>query len=719
MIEGIVIFRRAFFRRTDNLPGTFASPGPGRARGRVAAALALTLVWLPAVRSLDGLTLELDAIEAADWSTGPLSLRIGAQGAHGFAIDLDARRLQLPAPLAAIKRLHLQCREGRWQGGHIRCDQALLRPYFGARPGTPLMLALDFVYAPGRLHLSGRQLVVAGGTLSLDVNLSTSGGRGRLHGRGLAIPQLAALASWLQPQSPLAEYALSAGRLDLDAEFELPRAGAAAGGHIKARFGIRDFDFSDNPGLHAGEGVGLDLTVQAHSQSGIWQFRGAAHFRKGMLYLDPLLLEATAAPSLTAAGRWQPGHFLEFEQFSYQHPGVLQLSASGRWLDDPGPHLESLRVRLPATDLAPIYQHYLQAYTGAGVLSDLDIEGQLGLTLNWQARADSTLDVQLADLTVGDHSGLFALIGLQGDLRWRSAGPGPPSSLRWSAAQMYRLDVGAGTMQLKLQARDLELLAPLKLALLSGVLEVPRLQARALGLDAMSLEMTANLAAIDLAELGNTLAWVPLSGRLSGSIPALRYSNGRIRVDGAIDLSLFDGSVSITNLSLEDPLGLVPRLGAEIKLRNLSLDQLTRSFSFGAIDGRLEGEIKHLVLDGWQPVSFDAWLRTPPGDTSRHRISQRAVDNLASLGGANAVLSSTFLRFFNDFSYRRLGLSCRLRAGVCEMDGVAPADKGYYIVQGGGFPPRVNVVGYNRRVNWQTLLERLRAINQLDEVVVQ
>ena len=95
------------------------------------------------------------------------------------------------------------------------------------------------------------------------------------------------------------------------------------------------------------------------------------------------------------------------------------------------------------------------------------------------------------------------------------------------------------------------------------------------------------------------------------------------------------------------------------------------------------------------------------------------MDNLASLGGANAVLSSTFLRFFKNFSYRRLGLSCRLQGGVCEMGGVAPAKPGYYIVEGGGLPPRVDVVGYNRRVNWRTLLERLRAINQLDEVVVQ
>ena len=89
------------------------------------------------------------------------------------------------------------------------------------------------------------------------------------------------------------------------------------------------------------------------------------------------------------------------------------------------------------------------------------------------------------------------------------------------------------------------------------------------------------------------------------------------------------------------------------------------------------------------------------------------------LGGAGAVLSSTFLRIFDEFSYRRLGMSCRLSRGVCEMAGVAPAENGYYIVEGGGLPPRIDVIGFNERVDWPVLLGRLKQINRTEGPVIR
>jgi hypothetical protein len=42
------------------------------------------------------------------------------------------------------------------------------------------------------------------------------------------------------------------------------------------------------------------------------------------------------------------------------------------------------------------------------------------------------------------------------------------------------------------------------------------------------------------------------------------------------------------------------------------------------------------------------------------------------------------------------------------MDGVGSAGEGYIIVKGAGLP-RIQVVGFRRRVNWPTLVARLRA----------
>ena len=118
-------------------------------------------------------------------------------------------------------------------------------------------------------------------------------------------------------------------------------------------------------------------------------------------------------------------------------------------------------------------------------------------------------------------------------------------------------------------------------------------------------------------------------------------------------------------------------------------------------------------------MTFYAWWGTPEGDDSRHRISQKAVENLTSIGGGGAtdLVSRTFLRLFDNFGYDRLGIGCYLHQGVCQLTGVEPAPQGYYIVKGGGLP-RIDVIGYNPRIDWNVLLERLSRITATDEAVI-
>jgi hypothetical protein len=120
-------------------------------------------------------------------------------------------------------------------------------------------------------------------------------------------------------------------------------------------------------------------------------------------------------------------------------------------------------------------------------------------------------------------------------------------------------------------------------------------------------------------------------------------------------------------------------------------------------------------------VQFDASLKTPAENPGKRRISQKAVDNLTQIGGgATGMLSRSFLRFFEDFSYQKLGLACRLQNDVCQMSGIEEAEQGYYIVKGGGgLPPWINVVGYTRRVDWADLIARLMAVRDSSGPVIE
>lgn len=166
---------------------------------------------------------------------------------------------------------------------------------------------------------------------------------------------------------------------------------------------------------------------------------------------------------------------------------------------------------------------------------------------------------------------------------------------------------------------------------------------------------------------------------------------------------------------MERPFGVATTLSADLDLDDLDLLAITEVFDFGSITGRLDGRIHDLRLVDWSATAFDAELRTQAKSRVRQRISQRAVQNISSVGDASFVgsLQGQLIGLFDDFGYRRIGISCRLSNEVCTMGGLRSAGDGFTIVEGAGVP-RLDVVGYNRNVDWPTLVERLAAVGKGD-----
>jgi hypothetical protein len=192
----------------------------------------------------------------------------------------------------------------------------------------------------------------------------------------------------------------------------------------------------------------------------------------------------------------------------------------------------------------------------------------------------------------------------------------------------------------------------------------------------------------------------------------VRHIKSSLRVDGALSMKVFDGTIEAKNLVLLDMFSKAPRVQADVAMRNLDLNLVTRAYSFGNITGRIDARVAGLELVNWQPVKFDVHMMSSAGEYPR-KISQAAVQNITALGGAGAAaaIQRSFLRFFEQFGYDKLGWGCKLQSGVCEMSGVEDGPQGYVIVKGGGIPA-ITVMGYNRHVNWQELLDRLKRVTQ-------
>jgi hypothetical protein len=512
--------------------------------------------------------------------------------------------------------------------------------------------------------------------------------------------QAARLAGFLPPDGIRPTAGIWSGSLDLEGEET-----GVSNARLDVVFDV--LDFSDAGGLHAGEKVGGGMNAGASRGKQGWQWQGAADWQNGEVFWQPLYF-AQGGHRVSAQGTLL-ADTLCIEQGKALLAGVGAAQFSGVWNMDKG-KLEDAGVQAEGVDVAGLYQTVLKPFLEKTAFGKVQAKGTADLQWRYRDGATREVDLKLHATEFVDEEQRFALRGISAHIPW-SVEAARQAELTFRSGEVLHLALGETRMPLTLDGWNVS--APeFSIPLLDGRLNLDGLAA-GLGADgAWQWRFSGGLTPVSMARFSEALKLPRMHGTFSGVIPAVSYVAGTVRVEGALLFKVFDGTVVAKELVLHEPFGRAPRLAASLDMRNLDLDLLTRTFSFGSMQGRIDVEANGLELSNWRPVKFDARVSSSPGDYPR-KISQRAVQNISALGGAGAAaaIQRSFLSFFEQFGYERIGLSCALRNGVCLMGGVEPAPQGYVIVKGGGVPA-INVIGYNRQVGWEELLERLQRITQ-------
>lgn len=477
-------------------------------------------------------------------------------------------------------------------------------------------------------------------------------------------------------------------------------------------------NLSDSQGLYVSEGLTSTLSLEARQNKQEWQWQTSLSINDGQGYAEPVFIDFSVTPmTLQADGAWlKEDTVLHVNDLVLEQKDITQVQGDLTVNLD---GLTSLNLDVEKSQMAAVYSVWVQPFVVGTALDNLELTGDM--TVQFRQNGDNyQLAIGLDKAFIHEQTGLFSIDELTGLLAWTNYDAPMESELHWERASVYALSLGASTVKAQVKSSSFVLLEPWILPILDGELKLKEFSLQQPDNEQVQWNFGGELTPISMESLSTTLGWPLLHGKLSGLIPRVSYADHKIKVDGALKVNLFEGDTIIRGLELDNPFGALPQLKANITLKGLNLETLTQTFDFGKITGKLDGKLNNLRLSNWQPVQFDASFATPEGDKSRRRISQKAVDNLSQIGGgASGILQRSFLRFFEDFSYQRLGLNCELRNEVCEMSGVDEAEQGYYIVKGGGLPPRINVVGYTRRVNWPDLIERLKAVSQSSGPVVK
>jgi hypothetical protein len=684
-----------------------------------ASGIVLALLAWRIAYAISGGTISVERVAGAGWL------------AQGVAIDMDLS-VEMPTARVRIERMQfgaspdtrslrgitIDCTQLALEGSIIACDQARIHGTFPGIGRQALRGAVRFDRDTKALALTLANIKVGGGIAQMKLAWGRSAWSGQLHVQRGKLEVLRALVQEWLPAGTLPSVV---GNVDLELD---ARGQGTQVLHADWRAQVRQLKANNSAGTLAGEQLTLvsqgSLTrlLGKRAAQG-WRFKAAFGATHGQAYAEPVFVDLGKHPlAITTEGRWLAARrSAVIEKFTVEQEKAL--SAAGQAVVELGEKfaVPSLRVDIRRAELPGAYSMYLQPFMLDGAFGSVDALGSISGSVEVAANRPTRLAISVSEVSADDTRDRWSVAGLNGSVRWHSDRLMPPtaSSLHWQGARLLGLDIGAAGIQFATVDRDFIVHGATQIPVLDGSIQIAQLQVKDAGRPDMTLSMDATLQPISMQRLCTVFGWPTFGGQVSGRLANLQLSGGVLSMGTALDAQVFNGRVHIANLRLEEPFGKWPRFAADIDIDGLDLEQMTAAFEFGRITGRLSGSIKELRLFNWMPVAFDAFLYTPPNDRSEHRISQRAVQNIGSLGGSasgvSAALSRSVLRFFENFRYERLGIRCRLENQICAMNGVEPAPGGYYLVKGRGLP-RIDIIANTTRVDWPRLVWQLQAATQ-------
>ena len=612
-------------------------------------------------------------------------------GAHAGALELRVERVEFPALAYRADDVAWRCELASTGPGEWGCD-GLVR----AAGSAERRLALTLSPAGTRAELAG------GGTRISYENSSASPDLSRVDLRQVPVAWLQGFLAGLWADGRWTGGEMD-GRVDVLA--------GGAGIVVDADLDLREVGLETPDGTIAAAGVGGHLALDYSARGptpvigAVFDARGG-EFLSGDLYValpqSPVRIEVDAEG--VAGGGWR------LPRIGWRDGDVLVADGSATLGADAAVH--DLTLDLSLGDLAVARDRYLSGFLAPSGFGELILSGAASGRVRLQDGALRELALSPRGVNAIDPQQRFTLAGLGGDLAWRADGAGPAGSLHWDSGALFGIGLGPATLPFASEGGALVLAGPARVDVLGGAVSLDALRWLPPGDGhGTRFELGVTMDALDLGSLSQRLGWPDFAGTLGGRIPSARYENNVLTLDGGLRFDVFGGTVALSRLALERPFGVAPSLTADVAIDDIDLQPLTAAFDFGTITGRLDGRIAGIRMVDWEAVAFDAWLATDEAWDGRQRISQRAVQDISSIGGGGGLgggLQAQALKLFDDFGYRRIGLGCQLRGEVCTMSGLDSGGDSYTIVQGSGLP-HLTVIGHRRLVDWPTLVERLQA----------
>jgi len=418
--------------------------------------------------------------------------------------------------------------------------------------------------------------------------------------------------------------------------------------------------------------------------------------------------------------------FLQLSHLKLGLKDILMLDARGTLLQRMQDYRTRFFVSIPKISLKPVFQHFLLEpfQTERPYLAALNIGGAISAELELTGDGSDWMLLghfmwhsgELSSDTDG-----FSFSGIDLDLPvWFQThkGKSGQETVKGKLSIQYMtlplLPKQALTLQLDAGSNLLSVRSPTILRAPGGEIRLGPVVCKDLFISRPSIETSLALNSIDLTPFLSEIWSRPIQGTIEGTLESIHFAGDTLSSRGEIKAKVFGGELIFSEFYASGIVTSVPVFKLNARFNDLSLAKLTKGTSFGKIEGILKGHIKDLEIAFGQPQRFNLLLETVKKKGVPQKISVRAVENIARIGGGQSPftgISGVFSSFFRELPYKKIGVRASLENDVFRINGTIKEGGTEYLVKRGVFSG-VNIINQNpdNRISFKDMVKRIKRV---------
>ncbi|MDH4205037.1 MAG: hypothetical protein OEV45_05875 [Desulfobacteraceae bacterium] len=509
---------------------------------------------------------------------------------------------------------------------------------------------------------------------------------------------------------------------------------------VKAKLSLDDLVFQNKDGSIMGENVSLGTEIEGvvDLKRSSMTFAADIDVQAGETLYDRYYLNLKRNPIVTSCnGTYDlQKRLIELSKLRFDLTGILPLEIRGIFKQGSSSKANAdVTVILPKVPLKPIFHHFLQEpyKTEKPFLATLETEGDVSA----QFRINGFQDAWQVRGRLGWLGGNFSLpekgIALKGihlDLPvWYRTGVAKPPVETLSG----KLEVESITIPL-LPKQPLSILldtgpnrisvkSPTVIQVPGGDLRLGSVQVEKLFGPDLTIHTRMEFGEIKLQPLLSRIWTRPLKGSFTGILDPVRYENHTLTTLGELKAEVFQGNIILSDLGASGVFTSAPVFKLNVKWEDLLLSEMTTDTAFGTIEGVLKGRLRDVEMAYGQPQRFDLLLETVQKKGISQKISVKAVENIAQIGGGQSPfvgLAGAFASLFKKFPYEKIGIKANLENDVFTVNGTIREGGTEYLVKRGSFSG-VDIVNQNpdNRISFKDMVKRIKRIGSKGGPVVK